>query len=93
MDRTVGEWLGSLHCAHGIVPSAAALTSVVEATDSVPDGPSNSGNSPGDIRSCYVDADQVTIEGYLHPTTREFIPRLIPDNLNESKCFKNIYYL
>ena len=68
-----------------MVPSSVALTGVIESTESVPDGPANSRNTESSINSCHIGQEGATIEGYIHPTTGEYVPRLIPEDLGESK--------
>ena len=70
--------------ARGVVPSASSLSAVIESADRVPDGPANSGNSPRDIRDCYIERDRITIEGFYHPISGEFVPRLTHDEMGES---------
>ena len=57
----------------------------MNSTDEIPDGPANSGNTEEDIRDCYVDKESVTIQGFIHPTTGQFVARTLHDDMGESE--------
>ena len=61
------------------------MSAVLDSTDQVPDGPANSGNTERDIRDVYVDRESITIEGFIHPSTGQFVARTLHDDMGESK--------